>query len=188
MGRKRKSGMAEFHQFTTIILNKTSQNLTECQHNNGPLVVDLDFRFPVELVQRQYTFDHINRMVALYLMELKCLFDFSEPEFKPFNIYIFEKSQPNLNEVETKQYVKDGIHMLVGMKVNRMMQQWIRRQMLTQFANDDVWKTLPVINEWSKISDEGISQAPPLANVWPKPDNEAYKLTYCFNIRLTRRQ
>ena len=41
--------------------------LTEKQLENGPLVIDIDFRYSVDVEERQHTIDHIIKFVLLTL-------------------------------------------------------------------------------------------------------------------------
>lgn len=161
-----------------IFCKKKKEYLTEKQLEiGGPMAVDFDFRYKYDVETRQHTKEHIQDMVLLYLEEIKEYFLFVEN--KPFNIFIFEK--PNVNRLEDKSITKDGIHMIIGIKINHTMQTMIRESMITKIA--DVWE-LPLENTWESVLDEGISKG--ITN-WQlfgsrKPGNEAYELTQHFVI------
>lgn len=169
-----------FHSlyYDYVFNSKKKEYLTEKQlDTNGAMVVDFDFRYNYDVDSRQHTKEHIQDMILLYLEELKECYVFGEN--KPFNIFIFEK--PNVNRLTDKSLTKDGIHMLIGMKVDYPIQLIIRDKILTKLP--DVWN-MPLINEWASVLDEGVSKG---STNWQlfgsrKPNHEAYELTQHYVI------
>ena len=161
-----------------VFTKKKKEYLTERQlESNGAMVVDFDFRYNYDVEKRQHTHEHIQDMILLYLEELKECYQFEGN--KPFNVFIFEK--PNVNRLADKTLTKDGIHMLIGIKVDYTMQLLIREKMLEKLP--DVWD-MPLINGWDSVLDEGISKG---STNWQlfgsrKPGNEAYELTQHYSI------
>jgi hypothetical protein len=85
--------------------------LTEAQlYNNGPILVDLDFRFPYEVTTRQYTKEHLVLLVESYIEEISRIFEFNENS--AYKIYVLEKTA--INRVEEKRITKDGLHFIIG--------------------------------------------------------------------------
>jgi P4 family phage/plasmid primase-like protien len=163
-----------------IFIKKRKEYLTEKQlEKDGPMVVDFDFRYSHDISSRQHTREHIQDMVCEYLEELKSYFIFNES--KPFSVYIFEK--PNVNRLTDGTLTKDGIHMLIGINVDHIMQCMIRENMIEKLAN--IWE-LPFINNWESILDEGISKGTTNWQLFGsrKPGNEAYELTHHYVISL----
>ena len=166
--------------YDNVFVKKRKEYLTERQlKEDGPMAVDFDFRYDWTIDKRQHTKENIQDMIILYLEELKEYFIFQEN--KPFDIFIFEK--PNVNRLEDKSMTKDGIHMIIGLQVDHIIQMMIREKMLTKLG--DVWE-LPFNEDctWDKVLDSGISKG--ITN-WQlfgsrKPGNEAYELTYHFSI------
>jgi hypothetical protein len=117
-------------------------------------------------------------MILLYLEELKEVFLFKEN--KPFDIFIFEK--PNVNRLEDGSLTKDGIHMIIGCKVEHGLQLIIRERILKKLEEE--WSDLPLINSWDSVLDEGISKGTTNWQLFGsrKPANEAYELTRHFEI------
>ena len=162
-----------------VFTKKRKEYLTEKQlDNNGAMVVDFDFRYNHDVEKRQHTPEHIQDMILLYLEELKECYTFEEN--KPFQVFIFEK--PNVNRLADKSLTKDGIHMLIGIKVDYTMQQIIRDKMLEKLP--EVWD-MPLINGWDAVLDEGISKGTTNWQLFGsrKPNNEAYELTQHYSIR-----
>jgi P4 family phage/plasmid primase-like protien len=162
--------------YNHIFVEKKKEYLTERQNGNT-MAVDFDFRYSYDTETRQHSKEHIQDMILLYLEELKEYFLFDEK--KPFSILIFEK--PTVNRLEDGSITKDGIHMLIGIKIDHVMQMMIRDKMLTKIP--EIWD-LPLVNTWDSVLDEGISKG--VIN-WQlfgcrKPGNEAYELAYHFVI------
>ena len=156
--------------------------LTEMQlANDGPILVDLDFRFPYEMTERQYTADHVYDLIVAYAEELVNIYQFDETSVYP--IYVLEKSA--INRVEKKQITKDGIHLIIGVSAERKMQTVLRSKMVAKL--EDMWGGeggLPITNTWSDVLDEGISLGHTGWQLYgsTKPGCEPYQLTHIFTI------
>jgi P4 family phage/plasmid primase-like protien len=165
--------------YENIFIKKRKEYLTEKQLDNGccPIAVDFDFRYKYDVESRQHTNEHIQDMILLYLEELKEYFLFTEN--KPFNIFIFEK--PNVNRLIDKSITKDGIHMLIGIQMDHIMQIMLREKILDKLK--EIWD-LPLENTWESVLDEGISRGTTNWQLFGsrKPGNEAYELTQHFVI------
>ena len=165
-----------------IFVKNRKEYLTEKQLNsNGPIAIDFDFRYAYNVTERIHTTEHIQDMVALYLEELKEIFVFEEN--KSFPIFIMEK--PNVNRVVEKKITKDGIHMIIGIQMDHILQIILREKIISQIG--DVWE-LPLINTWEDVLDVGISKG---CTNWQmygsqKPGHEAYKLTYYLTAELNK--
>jgi len=174
-----KEELTLFHSlyYEHIFVNKNKEYLTEKQIENGPMAVDFDFRYSYDVEARQHTKEHIQDMVLLYLEELKEYFVFEEN--KPFDIFIFEK--PNVNRLADGSLTKDGIHMMIGIQIDNIIQTIIREKIIAKIQ--DVWD-LPLLNTWESVLDEGISKGTTNWQLFGsrKPDNEAYELTQHFII------
>ena len=165
-----------------IFVKNRKEYLTEKQLNgNGPIAIDFDFRYAYNVTERIHTTEHIQDIVSLYLEELKEIFVFEEN--KSFPIFIMEK--PNVNRVVEKQITKDGIHMIIGIQMDHILQIILREKIISQIG--DVWE-LPLTNTWEDVLDVGISKG---CTNWQmygsqKPGHEAYKLTYYLTAELNK--
>lgn len=106
--------ITDLHEFHSIYCKHVFEKgipeyLTEKQLECGPLGIDLDFRYSEP--KRAYTKEHILDFIDILLFELHKLFTVHEN----FPIYVFEK--PNINC--TSKCIKDGIHMIVGINMER---------------------------------------------------------------------
>jgi len=172
--------MDVFYQlyYQHVFVNKNKEYLTEKQlESGGPLAIDFDFRYSWETTERQHNKQHIIDMFALCFDILKELFIFHEQ--MPFPIYIFEK--PNVNRLEDGTLTKDGIHVLIGIKSDLIIQSILRDKLIEKLP--EYWD-LPLINDYESVIDSGISRG---TTNWQcygsrKPGNECYELTYHFII------
>jgi P4 family phage/plasmid primase-like protien len=177
-----KEDLPTFYElyYDSIFVKKRKEFLTEKQlEKNGPMVVDFDFRYSHDITERQHTREHIQDMVCEYLEEFKKYFIFENS--KPFSVYIFEK--PNVNRLTDGSLTKDGIHMLIGINIDHIMQIMIRENMIEKLSN--IWE-LPFINNWESILDDGITKGTTNWQLFGsrKPGNEAYELTHHYVISL----
>ena len=162
-----------------MVAKNRPEYLTETQlRTNGPILVDLDLRFEYGCVERQYTKDHIDDLVNEYLDQLKGIYQFDENT--RFNIYVLEK--PNINRVEAKNYTKDGLHLIIGIKSERKMQILLRNRMLPRLG--EIWGDMGLINTVDEVLDEGISNGPTNWQLYGscKPHHEKYRLTLVYHI------
>ena len=163
--------------YNHVFVKSQSEYLTEKQlEKKGPIVIDFDFKYDVSTVKRQHTKNHVVDIVCEYLDTLKEFYVFTKDVFFP--VFIFEK--PNVNKLNDK--TKDGIHMLIGIQSDHIIQQMLREKMipiLTETCSD-----LPLINDWAAILDEGISKGYTNWQLFGsrKPGNEAYELTQHYII------
>jgi len=164
--------------YNHIFEKKFKEYLTEKQlESGGPMAVDFDFRYHHSIVERQHKREHVADMICVYLDELKEHFIFEES--KPFSVYIFEK--PNVNRLADGSLTKDGIHMIIGIQVDHVIQMMIREKMLKTLPD---YCDLPLINTWDSVLDEGISKGHTNWQLFGsrKPGNEAYEFTHHYVI------
>jgi P4 family phage/plasmid primase-like protien len=177
-----KSELPIFYRlyYEHVFVKNRKEYLTEKQlDSNGPILVDFDFRYDFTVTKRIHTQEHIQDIISLYLEELKEFFVFEENT--SFPIFVMEK--PNVNRVVEKQETKDGIHMIIGIQMDHVMQIMLRERILSKIG--DIWE-LPLTNNWDSVLDEGISKGTTNWQMYgsQKPGNEAYRLTYYITAKL----
>ena len=165
--------------YNHVFINKNKEYLTEKQLQSelSNFAIDIDFRYSSSVVERQHTQEHVIDIISLYLEKLKLCLNFTEG--KEFDVFVFEK--PSVNILREKEVTKDGIHIILGLKVCFEIQQYIRDEILKEVK--DVIE-LPIINDWDSVLDEGITKG---STNWQlfgsrKPGNEAYELSQHFII------
>ena len=101
--------------------------LTEKQNREiGPIMLDFDFRYSTDVEEKQHTEEDINEMVNLYFQEISELIDIPSRTVIP--VFIFEKENVNMLENTTK----DGIHMIIGIHMERGLQVILRNRMVSK--------------------------------------------------------
>jgi P4 family phage/plasmid primase-like protien len=166
--------------YRDIVAKNKKEYFTEKQRDNdGPIAVDLDFRYQYDIDEKQYTREHVEDLIFAYLEELKKMFQFDDSS--KFHIYLFEK--PSVNRIQEKQLTKDGIHMIIGIQMDRIGQQILRQRMISKVR--DMWRDLPITNKWEDVFDEGISKGSVNWQLYGsrKPGMEKYGLTGIFDIK-----
>ena len=169
-----------------VFVKGRKEYLTEKQIENGPLLIDFDFKYDFEVKERQHDKSHIQDIIYLYLEELKEFFIFKEDQ--PFEIFVLEK--PNVNRVTDKQITKDGIHMIFGIQMNHILQMMLRDRILEKIGQTI---DLPLVNAesetmplWETVIDKVISAGTTGWQLYgsQKPGHEAYKLTYHITAKI----
>lgn len=169
-----------------VFTNRKLEYLTERQiedgtsANNGPLLVDLDFRYDYAVTERQHDKQFIEDIMnSLYLEEL-CKFLVFTEESPEFNVYVMEK--PHVNRLADKQVTKDGVHIVFGLQMDHTLQMMLRERVVSRFPD---YSELPLKNSVEDVFDSGISQG---GTGWQlygsrKPDNEAYAITSVYRVK-----
>lgn len=143
--------------------------VTEKHRDISPMLIDLDFRFPkVQEIARLYTKDHVMKVIQLYAGLISEYMD-----TESFDMYVMEKPAP----VHDKEYMKDGLHILVPNVVTKAsIQLVIRKRVLAEIGS--ILSGLDLKNSWEDVVDEAVIAR----NNWQmygskKPNCEAYKTT-----------
>jgi P4 family phage/plasmid primase-like protien len=170
------SDIDEFYKiYTKYVFEERKQSyLTEKQLDEGPILIDVDFRYDTEVEERQHTKEHIVDFIQLVLENLNKIV---ENNNKMVSCYVFEKEHVNMQEKMTK----DGIHFMIHVRMDYVMKYMLRNLILKEIA--DLWSDIPIINTWADVLDEKVMEG--YAN-WQlfgsrKPGNEDYKLSCMFH-------
>jgi P4 family phage/plasmid primase-like protien len=161
--------------YTHVFENAKLEFLTEKQNpERGIICIDFDFRYETSITKRQHTKEHIVDMIQSYIYTLEKLIEI--PEDAQIPIYIFEKSDVN----QLDDVTKDGIHMIIGVIVDRPIQRMLRARMLKELP--DIWTDLPITNSWNDVLDEGISRGHTNWQLYGsrKPGHKPYMMKYYF--------
>jgi len=150
------------------------------------LVVDLDFRYDSTIKTRQHNEDTIKDIINLYAEKINEIYDFQSNS----KVTAFVMEKPNVNIVtfygagdddcvNPYYYTKDGIHIIFTLKMKTEEQILLRKKMI-----NDIKLDLPLTNSYDDVFDKGISKGCINWQLYgsKKPNNEAYKLTYTYDI------
>jgi P4 family phage/plasmid primase-like protien len=165
--------------FQEVFIKKNPEYLTEVQlEKSGPILIDIDLRFSLDVGERIYSNEHIDDLIDQYLEELKTMYQFDEDS--KFCIYLFEKS--GVKKVPEKNITKDGIHLIIGIQSDHITQQILRKKMVNRL--EEIWNDFPITNTWEDVLDPGISTGKTNWQMYgsTKPGYEPYSLTRIFEI------
>lgn len=155
--------------YEKVFIKGELEYMTEKQIiENGPILIDLDFRYDTSITSKQHSEAHLIDMIHEYLIKMSEIVNV--PENVEFNCFVLEKK--NVNMLDTK--TKDGVHIIIGISLHKAVQAMVRDAMVPVLA--DIWSDLPVQNSWDEVLDEGVSKG--FVN-WQlygsrKPGHEAY--------------
>lgn len=164
-----------------VLLPKKKEYFTEKQReNDGPILVDLDFRHDYDVDERQYTLEHIEDLVDAYLDELKEIYQFDDST--TFSIFVLEK--PAVNRIQVDNKTKDGIHLIIGLQADRVVQLYLRDRIIERVK--EMWAGFPTKNSWEDVFDAGISKGHSNWQLYGsrKPNHERYQLTHVYEIKI----
>jgi P4 family phage/plasmid primase-like protien len=167
--------------YRDVLLPKKKEYFTEKQReNDGPILVDLDFRHDYDVDERQYTLDHIEDLVDAYLEELKSIYQFDEST--TFSIFVLEK--PSVNRIQSENKTKDGIHLIIGLQADRIVQLYLRERVIERVK--EMWAGFPTKNSWEDVFDSGISKGHSNWQLYGsrKPNHDRYQLTHIYDIKV----
>ena len=173
--------IGEFYRKYTdhVFIQGRQEFLTERQlPDNGPGLIDIDERYAPSVETRQHTKEHVTNLVEMVIDQLSDLVVLTPGTLLP--IFVFEKPDVNLLEDTTK----DGIHILIGMKMDRPLQIMLRKRMLAQMPT--IWGDLPLTNTWDEVLDESIVRGTTNWQLYGsrKPGHQAYVLKYWYVMSL----
>ena len=177
------SELEEFYKkyYNHVFVEGKQEFLTEIQlHDAGPILVDFDFKYDVSVDERQHTKDHVVDMVLLYMNTLKKLLKIDAGV--EISVFVFEKTTVNCKTDLTK----DGIHMIIGIHMERKQQMYLRSLILLELSN--VWSDLPVTNSWEDVIDNSITSGKTGWQLYNsrKPGCKSYLLKYHFMLKLKK--
>ena len=156
------------------------EHLTEKQLvNDGPLLVDLDFRYAQGTKEKQHGEVDIVDIVMCYANRLAEMLEI--PDGTEIPVYVQEKAAVN----QLEDVTKDGIHMLFGVSLRKTLQVLLRTKVLEDLP--DLLGELPITNTWSDVVDEGVTRGHANWQLYGsrKPGHQAYLVRqYYFLKRL----
>lgn len=150
----------------------TEKHLVE----DGPILIDIDFRYNTTVKTKQHTEFHIIDFIMRYAEKITEVMEI--PNQTRIEIFCMEKT--NVNQLKDK--TKDGIHIIICLKLHKGLQVVLREKMLKELP--ELWNDVPIINSWDDVFDEGVTRG---SSNWQmygsrKPKHDAYLVKKVYNI------
>lgn len=141
----------EFLKLYTEAVQEKDYHLTELHAAFGPIVIDLDFKFDIDVdVERKYSIDTVKTIIQYYNDQIEHYFDTSNDNIVAF---VLEKTSPTVYD----NYVKDGFHIVYPYIVSKPDVQYvIRENVLEQLKSNNPFNTLKFLNTYDDILDEAV--------------------------------
>ena len=163
---------------------------TEKHKDIGPIVIDLDFRFPYngKDVVRMYAKTDIERVIKLYTNAYTDFLDEDEEEGTihdgTFKVYVMEKP----NAILHKGLIKDGVHIVIPDIVTRPVFQLMMRERLLEPINSAL-TNIGLSNPIADVVDEAVIER----NNWQmvgskKPHLDKYAVTHVYSFSVKDRE
>lgn len=156
--------------------------LTEVHEDKGPIVIDIDMRFPIDHgLKRQYSESDIEKVIRAYHTQIR---HFLKIEEKDIVAFVFEKPTPS----KCLGNIKDGVHIMYPYIIcNADIQYAIRENVIVSFADSEVFKHLGLKNTLDDVFDIAVVSR----NNWllygsGKDDSPRYKLSMIFDSSVNR--
>lgn len=160
-----------------VIVKGNLEYLTEKQViENGPIMLDFDFRYDTSVTTRQHKECHIIDALMEYFDQISKLVDITNGAV--VEVFVMEKN--DVNKLADK--TKDGIHIIIGIQMHKALQSILRKNMLPILKN--TWDDLPVKNDWNDVLDEGVTKGICAWQIYGsrKPGNQAYMIKYHYKF------
>jgi P4 family phage/plasmid primase-like protien len=165
------------------------ERLTELQNidDGNAICIDLDLKYDLEhdfkslkdspLKKSDECVDVITDIISSYTSKLSILL---KPTECKVPVFVFQKNKMS----KTNEYFKDGLHIVFGIKLKHDMQQLLRKEVL-KTIQDEVFSSLPLINNADDIIDESITTGNTGWQLYKsrKPYNLAYKLQRIYILK-----
>ena len=166
--------------YREVIVKGQLEYLTEKQLvENGPIMLDFDFRYDKTITERPHKQEHIEDALVEYFEQIEKLVDIADGAI--IEVFVMEKK--DMNKLEDK--IKDGIHIIIGMQMHKALQAMLRTNVMPNLKS--MWDDLPVKNDWSDILDEGVTKGSVNWQLYGsrKAGNQAYMIKYHYKFTYT---
>ena len=144
----------------------------------GPIIVDLDFNYENEILERQHNIEHIKKIVQIYNEVLIENLDIDEHDDR-LKAFVFQR-----DDIYQKSGIKkDGVHILYPKIITfPQVQIYLRECILKKIK--PILKDMPLINEIYDVVDRAVIYRNPwLMFGSRKPKLEAYQLTNIIDYK-----
>lgn len=153
--------------------------LTETHEENGPILIDIDFRFPLDSgLKRKYTQDDILKVIRIYNNYIREYIDVNEEKIQAF---CFEKQAPS----KVNGNIKDGIHIMYPYIICNADIQFILRESVIK-SSGGIFEELGIKNDINDVFDEAVISRNNWLMYGSGKDRSSYryKLSHIYNNNL----
>ena len=167
--------------YKEVIQGGKLEYLTEKQHRDGVIYIDLDFRYEHAVQERQHDEEWIKELVSLYLWHLKSIF-----KVKPEPVWVGVMQKDGVNRLQDGSLTKDGIHVVIGLNCPHKLQLKLREMVMGDDLTKELLGKLPLTNDAKAVFDEGLSKGTTNCQLFGcrKPTYDAYKLAYAYQCEI----
>jgi hypothetical protein len=161
-----------------VFINNNKEYLVEKQNDLKQIVIDLDLRYELGIEEKQHCEDHIIDFIYSYLTTLyEEVLDI--PNEEEIMVYVTEKN----DIVKTDKLVKDGIHIIMGLKLDYKHQGVMRNKMIHELKT--LWDDIPISNTWDDVYDDKVTSG---SSNWMlygsvKPLCQPYLIKYIYSFK-----
>ena len=156
--------------------------LTEKQLiEDGPILLDIDLRYSYDVTEKQHTEEHIIDLITEYMEHCsKNLLD--DVDDRDIEVYVTEKKDVNRVNEPNKKLTKDGVHILIGLALNKKYQVYNREKIIPEIER--IWSDLPLENTFEDVFDKGIVEGSVNWQMYGsrKPNHKSYLLKYHYTL------
>lgn len=162
--------------YNEIIIGNKIEYLTEKQHKDGVIYIDLDFKYSYDVTSRQHTKEIIQNLICEAFNIISELMIVKNSQ--PIDVYVMQKD--GVNRLNDCSLTKDGIHIIIGLNMPNKLQLELRKRLINIAKEDNIFETMPLINTFESIFDEGLPKGTTNCQLYGcrKPSHDAYKLVY----------
>ena len=155
-------------------------NIIERHKEYSCVIVDLDEKYNIDIVDRQHTDEQIKQIVELYQKHIREVF-YIEEEFQ-LNAFVFERSKP----YSSRGYRKDGVHIMFPHVISSPNPQYYIRECIIKKI-DPIVMDLPLHEKvtMADLVDKSVIHK----NGWflygsTKPHTDVYDITKIYTSEL----
>lgn len=176
----------EFYKLYKKIIRFTIPSILEVHLEQGPIIIDLDFKYKKDDDSRIYSVEDIKYIIKIYNQIILTYLDVTDNNILA---YILEKDKPKIkanNDLNKEYEYKDGVHIIYPyICTNVKLQYFFREIIIGKLKSENYFSNL--LNNLEEIFDKAIIER----NGWLlygscKENNKdyLYKLTHIFNYNL----
>lgn len=146
------SDYPKFLRLYKLAIEGMSMHIVERPKENGPMVIDIDFKTSSKHKERQYLDSHIELVIELYNKHFK---HYLKALDRNMNAFVFEKPEPTYDQ-KNKEY-KDGFHIIYpDIPLDVSQRYFFYHKVKKDIEEGDLFKDIPFTNTYKDILDPSV--------------------------------